>query len=372
MDNVIIKRILRGSWICVVLIVLITSIYWLIPLLYPFLIAWIIAYAMNPFVRILKRSCNMPGWLAVCVALLVYVGGAAIILSAAVTRLVKELIHVAETLEVHIEEWRRIFIEWSQSDRIQQLFNDLNRFVVNNPGYGTTINKNIDHTAQTISTAVSRLVNGLLGSLVNLLTSLPNLGVILLVILLSTFFISKQWDTHMRYLAGRIPGPFRKTAGNIWGDLQYAFFGYIRAQFVLISITGIIVLIGLLVIGVDSAFTYAFLIGLVDLLPYLGVGTIMVPWLIYEYMTGDMATCIGLSILFGIIVIVRQLVEPKVLSSNVGLDPLPTLISMFVGMKLLGILGLIAGPVCLVIFGAFLRAGVFRDLRNYIVSGRLR
>ncbi|MGG6313726.1 sporulation integral membrane protein YtvI [Paenibacillus macerans] len=372
MDNVIVKRVLRGSWICVVLVGSIAAVYWLIPLLYPFLIAWLISYAMNPFVQWLQQHIRLPKWLAVTLALLVYFGSAAIILSAALTRLVKELIHLAESFDLRIAEWRNLFIEWTQSEGIQNIINEINHFIADNPGYENTIHKNIDNTAERVGSFVSHLVNNFLGIIVNLLSSLPNLGIILGVILLATFFISNHWERDMRFLAGAIPAPFRKTAGAIWRDLQRALSGYLRAQFIMISITAFIVLIGLLILGVDSAFTYALLIGLVDLLPYLGVGTIMIPWLIYAFATGDVTLGIGLAILYGIILIARQMIEPKVLASSVGLDPLPTLIAMFVGLKLFGVLGLIIGPVTLVILGAAVRAGVIRDLRNYIAHGRLR
>lgn len=372
LDSVVVKRVLRGSWICVVVVGSLAAVYWLIPLLYPFLIAWLISYAMNPFVLWLQQNMKLPRWLAVTVSLLVYFGSAAIILSAALTRLVKELIHLAESFDVRIEEWRRLFISWTQSDSIQSILNEINRFIADNPGYENTIHKNIDNTAEKIGSAVSHLVNNFLNIVVGLISSLPNLGVILAVILLATFFISSHWERDMRFLARSIPAPFRRTAGDIWKDLQKALSGYLRAQFIMISITAFIVLIGLLILGVESAFTYALLIGLVDLLPYLGVGTIMIPWLIYAFATGDMTLGIGLSVLYGIILVARQLIEPKVLASSVGLDPLPTLIAMFAGLKLFGVLGLIVGPVTLVVFGAAFRAGVVRDLRNYILHGRLR
>ncbi|MNJ72019.1 hypothetical protein D3C77_686270 [compost metagenome] len=98
----------------------------------------------------------------------------------------------------------------------------------------------------------------------------------------------------------------------------------------------------------------------------------MVPWLIYAYISGDFSLGIGLSILYGVILVARQLIEPKVLATSVGLEPLSILISMFAGLQLFGVLGLIVGPVSFVIAGAMIRAGVVRDLRNYIVSGRLR
>ncbi|MNW39520.1 hypothetical protein D3C74_166100 [compost metagenome] len=372
MDHVFTKRLLRGTWICIVLLLTGSGIYWLFPLLYPFLIAWLIAYAMNPFVSWLQSSLKSPRWLAVILALAVYFVGAAIILSAAITRLVKELLHLAESIDLHITQWRDLFIEWSQSEGIQNLINEINRFIADNPSYGHTLNENIDNTASTITIAISRLMNDTLSAIVNVLTSLPNIGVILVVILLSVFFISKNWDKDMRFIARVIPAPFRSITVQIWHDLQKALSGYLRSQFIMISITALIVLIGLLILKVDSPLTYAILIGFVDLLPYLGVGTIMAPWLLYAFFTGNVALGIGLSILYGIIVVARQLIEPKVLSSSVGLEPLPTLISTFVGLKLFGVLGLIIGPVSLVIAAAIIRAGVLENLRNYIMNGRLR
>lgn len=372
MDNVLTKRLLRGSWVCLVLILMAVSLYFLMPLIYPFLIAWLVAYAINPLVRWLQSAVRLPRWLSVTAALIICFGSAGLVLSAMVTRLVRELITLAESLNFHIEEWRNFLVAWSQSEGIQNILSEINRFVADNPGYEHTINKNIDNTALTIGSALSRVMSGILSGIVNLLSSLPNLGVILIVILLATFFISNNWDRNKRYLGGVIPTRFRTTAGEIWTDLHQALLGYFRAQFIMISITAFIVFIGLLILQVDSAFSYALLIGFVDLLPYLGVGTVMVPWLLYAYMTGATGTGIGLSILYGVILLARQFIEPKVLATSVGLDPLPTLISMFVGLKLFGVLGLIIGPVSFVIAGAIVRAGVVRDLRNYILNGRLR
>ncbi|MNW57155.1 hypothetical protein D3C74_349350 [compost metagenome] len=215
-------------------------------------------------------------------------------------------------------------------------------------------------------------MNDTLTAIVNVLTSLPNIGVIATVILLSVFFMSNNWDKDTKIIARVIPAPLRTITSQIWNDLQKALSGYLRSQFIMISITALIVFIGLLVLKVDSPFTYALIIGIVDLLPYLGVGTIMIPWLLYAFLTGSVSLGIGLSILFVIILVARQLIEPKVLSSNVGLEPLPTLISTFVGLKLFGVLGLIIGPVTLVIAAAITRAGVINNLRNYILHGRLR
>ena len=372
MDHVITKRILRSSWICVILAGAFAAVYWLLPLTYPFLIAWLIAYAMNPLVLWLQHYTRAPKWLAVISALCVCFGSTVIVLSAALTRLVKELIHLTESFDVRIAQWRSLFISWAQSESIQSIMAEINRFIANNPGYENTIHKNIDNTTEKVGIFVSRLVNHILEFVVSLISSLPHLGMIVGVVLLATFFISNHWERNMRFLSGIIPAPFRRTAGEIWHDLQRALSGYLHAQFIMLSITTFIVLIGLIILGVDSAFTYALIIGLIDLLPYLGLGTIMLPWLIYAFASDDIALGIGLAILYGVVLIVRQVIEPKVLASNVGLEPLPTLIAMFIGLKLLGVLGFIVGPVILVLLTAAVRAGVVKDLKNYIIHGRLR
>ncbi|MNC63278.1 hypothetical protein D3C75_1133860 [compost metagenome] len=88
-------------------------------------------------------------------------------------------------------------------------------------------------------------------------------------------------------------------------------------------------------------------------------------------MTGDLGLAIGLLVLYAVILITRQVLEPKVLASSIGLDPLTMLIGMFAGLQLFGMLGLLLGPVLLVVLDAFNRAGVFRALHSYIVSGKL-
>lgn len=169
-----------------------------------------------------------------------------------------------------------------------------------------------------------------------------------------------------------IPGVIHKPMTYIFSDLKKALFGFAKAQLILISITAFIVMITLYALGVNSAFAIGLLIGLVDLLPYLGVGIVLIPWSLYAFMSDDLTLAIGLTVLYSIILIVRQIMEPKVLASSVGLDPLAALFGMFVGLKLFGILGLIIGPVSLVIVDAFRRAHVFKDLRNYIIGGRVR
>lgn len=124
----------------------------------------------------------------------------------------------------------------------------------------------------------------------------------------------------------------------------------------------------MLILRVEYAITIALIIGIVDVLPYLGTGLVFVPWIIYAAISGETHFAIGLSVLYIVVLVQRQVMEPKLLSSNIGLDPLATLIALFVGFKLIGFLGLIVGPVLLVIGRTLHHAGVFQDIWNFIIG----
>lgn len=371
MERMALKRLLRGLWVVLVASVLLLSIYFLLPLLYPLLLAWLLAYIMHPLVAILK-GFKLPGWLAVSLSLLFYIGGTTLVLTAVITRLVKELIVLLQTFNLHTDQWKDLLLSWSQNASIQNIINQINQFYRDNPDYHATIDSNISRTTETVGFAVTQVVTGFFNVILKLISALPSMGTILIVVVLAAFFISTSWERHNEKLTAWLPAPFLKPISHIWNDLRKALFGYLRAQLILISITAVIVVIGLLLLGVDSAFAIGLMIGFVDLLPYLGVGIVMIPWTFYSFMTDNLTLGIGLTVLYAVILITRQVLEPKVLASSIGLDPLAMLIGMFAGLQLFGMFGLIIGPVILVICVAFNRAGVFRALHSYIVSGRLR
>ncbi|KWX71200.1 sporulation integral membrane protein YtvI [Paenibacillus jilunlii] len=370
MDSLVLKRVLRGLWVVLAAALLLLGVYVLLPLVYPLLLAYLLAYLMHPLVLIL-RGFRLPRWLAVSLSLLFYVGGTALVLTALITRLVKELIGLLQTFDLHTDQWRELLLSISRNASIQNIINQINQFYHDNPDYHATIDSNISRTTETVGQAVTEVITGFFNMVLKLISALPSMGSIMIVIMLSAFFLSTGWERHNAKLRALVPAPLRRPVSEIWQDLRNALFGYLRAQLVLISITAIIVITGLLLLGVNSAFAIGLTIGLVDLVPYLGVGIVLLPWSIYSYMTGNLALGIGLSVLYAVILITRQILEPKVLASSIGLDPLAMLIGVFAGLQLFGMLGLLLGPVILVVLDAFHRAGVFRALHSYIVSGRL-
>jgi len=372
LDRVLVQRLLRALWVAFFIVAIVFLLRYVTPLVYPFLLGWFIAYLLNPPVNFLQRRARFPRWLAVLVSLTVFTAALLGIVYGLVSKVVAEVLSVSRSLDGTIQWWQDWFEQFVARPDIQELVGWLNTFYEENPDYHESINTNLSQTAARLAETGSQLIAGFFAGLVSFISSLPALATISVIVLMAAFFIGKDWYRLVTRINGWFPSRVRRTTFVIWMDLQRALGGYVRAQLLLVSVTAAFVITGLFVLRVEYALTIGLLIGFVDLLPYFGVGAVFVPWIVYTFLYGNVGLGIGLSVLFAIILVARQMLEPKVLASNVGMDPLPTLISMFVGLKLFGVLGIIIGPILTVMLLAFHRAGVFGDIRHYVLHGKRR
>lgn len=154
-------------------------------------------------------------------------------------------------------------------------------------------------------------------------------------------------------------------------ELMNSLGSYLKAEMILVVIAFIQVLIGLYILkwiglNVEYPFLAALGIGFVDALPILGSGTVMVPWAFVSAINGDIRLAIGVLIIFAIISIVRQFIEPKIVSNQIGIHPIFTLIAMYTGFKLIGVFGLLVGPIALIIvknvYGSLIDKGVVKTI----------
>ena len=146
---------------------------------------------------------------------------------------------------------------------------------------------------------------------------------------------------------------------------------FLKAQVIMVVIAFTEVFIGLYILkflglNVQYPFLAALGVAFVDALPIVGSGTVLVPWAFFSAINGDIRLAIGLVTIFIIISIIRQFVDPKVVSKQIGIHPIFTLIAMYTGFKLIGILGLIIGPVALIVlknvYGTLIDRGVVKTI----------
>ena len=204
---------------------------------------------------------------------------------------------------------------------------------------------------------VSNWMSNFLTSMLTAVSSIATVGIYTVVTILATYFICADRIYILDQIEHHFPKDWvRKMTKNIH-KITKLLGGYLKAQVILIVINFVLVLIGLFSfkmfrLNVEYPLLMALLIAFSDALPILGSGTVIIPWAVICAFQGDINLAIALMILFIIISIARQLLEPKVVSNQIGIHPIFTLIAMYTGYKAIGIFGMLIGPIVIIILKA--------------------
>jgi sporulation integral membrane protein YtvI len=229
----------------------------------------------------------------------------------------------------------------------------------------------IQNSLSDFARVVSNWLQNLLTSVLNGITKIPIIGTYVVITILATYFICTDKLYILDQLEHHLPKVWIKKLRIHLKEITTSLGAYLKAEVILVLISFVEVLLGLYIfkfMGLNVPFPLlaALAIGFVDALPILGSGTVMVPWAITSSINGDINLALGLIILYVIILVVRQLVEPRIVSKQIGIHPIFTLISMYTGFKFLGIMGLLLGPIFLIIlkniFGTVIDKGVVKTI----------
>ena len=197
------------------------------------------------------------------------------------------------------------------------------------------------------------LVTGLsswaLNFLSQIVSKLPSAILAIVFSIISSIFISLDYNNVLAFLTGQIPKKFRSWLFEIKDFMVNTAFRLIRAYIILMAITFIELTIGLLILRVPMALPAAFLIAFADFLPLIGTGGVLIPWVLFEFLRGNYTFAISLGLIYAIMAVVRNIIEPKIVGGQVGLHPLVTLFSMYVGLKLFAFAGMILMPMLVLI-----------------------
>jgi sporulation integral membrane protein YtvI len=173
----------------------------------------------------------------------------------------------------------------------------------------------------------------------------PKAILTLVVTVLASFYFAIDYDA----IKDRVLYIFKGRAGDVvrksYTVAAKALKSYAKAYLLLMLITFIEVFIGLLLLKRSYAFIIAIGVAVVDVLPFFGTGAVLVPWAIISFIIGDHGVGSGLLVLYGVVTIVRQVLEPRIVGANLGIHPLATLFSMFAGLSFFGFFGMLLGPL---------------------------
>ncbi len=210
----------------------------------------------------------------------------------------------------------------------------------------------ISNTSEIFSTFFDALMSGLSSLLVKISSylidfarNIPEILISLFATIFTAFFLLKDNSFLQNFFLSFFGEKAFSRFAEIKNSLLDAMFSYLKAQFIIGSIIFIVLFAGFFYLGVKYSLLLAFFTAIVDAVPILGTGAVLIPLSVFNFITGDAALGWGILVLYGIAVLVRQLCEPKIIGQKLGIHPLLTLFSLYAGLKLFGIVGLILGPV---------------------------
>jgi len=319
----------------------------LVPIALPFLVAALMAAIIDPIVNLIEKKLKIGrGW-AVLITLLLSLAVLSVALFYLVANLIIELQILALTLPAQAQHLGTVLQDYFY--RLQNFY-----FAGNlPPDVLRSLQSLLDNTMDAVKNFLTLIVQGLLV----FIGSMPEFFISLIIALMATYFFSRDKETIFHTLLLVAPVPWRERLSQVFSTLGRAVIRYLRAEILLISLQMTQSIIGLLILKVDYALTLAVLIGLADLLPVVGPGTVFIPWIIIEFVLGNYGLGFALLILYAFIIILRQVLQPKLVAVSLGLYPLTTLIALYAGLRLFGIWGLILGPLTLVVLKAIFRSG---------------
>ena len=191
-----------------------------------------------------------------------------------------------------------------------------------------------------------------------LIAALPDLLLFCVMTVIAAFYISADFDRINVFLCAQLPPRAVVYLRRLKRRALDTGFRYLRAYAILMAITFVELLIGFWMLRVEYAFTLAIFTAVIDILPVLGIGTVLLPWAAALLLTGNYGQGIGILALFGILTLIRHFLEPKILGASLGLYPLATLVALYAGYRISGIGGMLLFPILLILLKDIHDSGV--------------
>lgn len=322
----------------------------ILPISVPIIVALVTALFLEPLVRVIQQRAKIKRNLSVFIVFVIFLTSIGIAGYFLTTKVITEAINLVENAPSYINEVNRVWRDF-QAD-IELASEDLP------PELVREISSQIDNLLYDLRIYLTDLFN--IENIKSIFTNIPNYLVSFIVFLIALFLFMIDMP---RLKAGIFAHLKEETADKVTfmsSRLSYVIFGFFKAQFLVSVLIFFVSLIGLWFIAPEHALVMSLLIWIIDLIPIIGSIVILGPWALYHLITGDLALGTQLAVLAVILLVIRRTVEPKVMGTHIGLSPLATLIAMYLGLKLVGVLGFFVGPLVLIAFNSAREAGIIK------------
>lgn len=330
-------------------IIIIIFIY-IIPVSLPIIFALLTALLIDPLVRLAEDKLNWKRNLAVISVFIFIIGLLSSLFYFTVTRLIGKIIDFTKAAPEYFNTLAGLWIDVQA--KLFQYTSGMPLEVVN------AIQSESKVIFDSMRTSILHLLS--YERIVSFATDIPNLLVSLIVYIIALFLFMLELPNLKKMLFRHLTNETAEKVRIMITRLNGVLIGFMKAQLLVSLIILAVTFIGLMLIAPKYAVVMSLIIWIIDIIPILGSIIILAPWALYHFISGDIATGTQLSILAIVLLVIRRTVEPKVMGSQIGLSPLPTLIAMFIGLKLIGFLGFFVGPLVVILFTTAREAGIIK------------
>jgi len=349
-QNSLIRKITKRQWTFIIIIIAAIIAYFLLPVAVPLIIAFLTALVLNPVVKMLQLKLKISRLLSVVIVFFLFILISGTVGTFIVTKAVAQVVNFVEDMPHHFNQINRLYNKWVFD--FQQYAQDLPKEFVNQ------LKKSIEENLVILSDTAKEKIT--LENIAQIFAKIPRYLISFLVYLIALFLFMLELPAIRTQLYNMLTDETAKKVTFMNDRLSNVLLGFLKAQLLLGIIIFLASLIGLLIIAPDVAIIVSLVIWIIDLIPIIGSVIIMGPWALYMFLAGNISMGVKLTILGIILIAIRRIVEPKVMSQHIGLSPLATLIAMFLGLKLLGIFGFILGPLLVIAFRSAREAEIIK------------
>ncbi len=308
-----------------------------LPVALPFLLGTVLAFAAEPAVHFFEKSVHMPRPLASGIGVTGVLLTLIALLSLLGAVIVRELGALVKTLPD---------LQQTAKDGITLVQDQLVHLADGAPEGVRPLLKNTVSRFFSDGTAVmDRLTDRIPGAVGAILGAVPDGALGIGTGILAGFMISARMPKLRTEIARRIPEKWKKTYFPALGRIRGILGGWLKAQLILCLVTYGIVTVGFLIMKIPYAPAWAALVAIVDAVPLLGTGTVLVPCALVSVFQGNTISAVFYLAIYGVSAGVRAALEPRLVGKNLGIDPLVTLVAIYAGYRFFGFLGLILAPM---------------------------
>ncbi len=349
--------IINALYFAVVALIIFVSVRYALKWVMPFVIGFFIAFLTRPAAAALRKVTKMHQRLAGILALIL--GYAAIIF--ALWLLGSKIFVSLKDLFAKLPNYYDSIILPFFTSAMASLENLTERI---SPETLDQIYSMAENAFDSLRSYVLRFSSGALSSIAGVTAKIPFYFISFAFTILASVFISMDYDKIISFIKNQLPPRGRQFMSDAKSHIGKTVLGYLRAYAIILLITFTELCIGFSILKIENAVGLAAIIALADILPVVGTGGILIPWAIVMLFTQNYVVALGLIIIYVVILVVRNFTEPKIVGDQLGLNPLITLLAIYLGYRFMGVFGMIALPVATNILVGLHRAGKIKLWRE--------